>query len=144
MQKQLLVTKTIHLNAKPTAVWDALTDPAKIKQYFFGVEVVSDWKAGTPIVFQGEYEGQSFQDKGNILDIEKERLLQYNYWSGFSGLEDKPSNYSVVTYELTPSGEGTQLHLSQQGFANREARDHADKNWEMVLKGMQNLFEGNQ
>ena len=27
-------------------------------------------------------------------------VLKYDYWSGFSGLEDKPENYSLVTYTL--------------------------------------------
>ena len=39
----LTATKSIVINAAPQRVWEALTDPAQIKQYMWGAEAVSDW-----------------------------------------------------------------------------------------------------
>ena len=112
-----------------------------IKQYFFGIDVISDWEVGRPILFQYEMEGQKFQDKGNILAIEPRRLLQYNYWSSYSGLEDKEDNYSIVTYSLDTKDEGTILTLTQQGFANEQAKEHAENSWNSVLENLKGLIE---
>jgi len=107
-----------------------------IKKYFFGTEAISDWKVGSTLIFQGEWEGKSYQDKGNILAAEPGKLLQYDYWSGFSGLEDLKENYSLVTYRLESKKNQTTLSLTQQGFASEEAKAHADAGWEMVLKNL--------
>ena len=71
-----------------------MTNPEKVSTYLFGTEVKTDWKEGSAITFSGAYEGHKYEDKGSIIKNEPNELLQYNYWSGFSGLEDIPENYS--------------------------------------------------
>jgi len=141
MNKELNFTTNLLIHSKPAEVWHALTDRETIKKYFFGTEAISDWKVGSPLIFQGEWEGKSYQDKGNILAAEPGKRLQYNYWSGFSGLEDIEENYSLVTYELQADGDYTTLILSQKGFASEQALAHADAGWKMVLDNMKKLLE---
>lgn len=87
------------INAPLEIVWEALTNPAIVKQYFFGSELVTDWKVGNPIVFQGEWEGQKYKDKGEVLEYEHNKKLSYSYLSNWSGKEDLPENYLWVSYE---------------------------------------------
>lgn len=141
MNKELTVTTSIEINADKAKVWDALTNPEKIKIYLFGTETLTDWKMGSAIVFQGEYQGHQYKDKGTILDIKTGGLLQYSYWSGFSGLEDKPENYSLVTYKLETTNDKTLLTLTQEGFANEEAQQHSQTNWMNVLQQIKQLTE---
>ena len=141
MEEKYKVLKTIEINADKSKVWDALINPEIIKQYFFGTEVVSDWEVDSEIIFQGEYQGTKYRDKGNILKIESEKILQYNYWSGFSGLEDKEENYSIVTYELNDENGKTRLSITQENFANEQSKEHADKNWDIVLNQMKEIIE---
>ena len=141
MEEKYKVLKTIEINADKSKVWDALINPEIIKQYFFGTETVSDWKTDSEIIFQGEYRGTKYRDKGNILKIESEKILQYNYWSGFSGLEDKEENYSIVTYELNDENGKTRLSITQENFANEQSKEHADKNWDIVLNQMKEIIE---
>lgn len=70
MNKDLVSTRTILIEANAESVWRALTDRETIKKYFFGTEAISDWKVGSTLIFQGEWEGKSYQDKGNILAAE--------------------------------------------------------------------------
>ena len=37
--------------AQPQEVWAALTTPEIIKTYFFGADVETDWREGSPIRF---------------------------------------------------------------------------------------------
>ena len=141
MIKKLRVKKILEVKADTLKVWDALINPEKIKQYFFGIDVISDWKVGSAILFQYEMEGKKFKDKGNILATEHGRFLRYSYWSSYSGLEDKEENYSIVTYKLDAKDDGTLLNLTQQGFANEQAKEHAESSWEMVLKNLKELVE---
>ncbi len=141
MNHQLEVKKTIQIGATPMEVWHALTDQETIKKYFFGTEAISDWVAGGTLIFRGAWEGKSYEDKGNILEAVPGKILKYDYWSGFSGLEDSPENYSLVTYALEQSGEGTSLNLSQKGFANEQVAAHGDSGWEMVLQNLKKLLE---
>ena len=141
MNHQLEVKKTIDIIASLMEVWHALTDQETIKKYFFGTEAISDWEVGSSLVFRGEWEGKTYEDKGNILEAIPGEMLKYDYWSGLSGLEDRPENYSVVTYTLEQTVDGTILELRQKGFADEEALAHAEGGWTMVLDNLKNLLE---
>ena len=141
MDRALKVEKVVIIQAGPDEVWKALTDKESIKQYFFGTEAISDWEVGSSLIFQGEWEGKTYQDKGMILAADVGKLLQYNYWSGFSGLEDIPENYSLVTYRLSAELDKTTLTLTQEGFAGEEARAHSEGGWTMILDNLKKLLE---
>jgi uncharacterized protein YndB with AHSA1/START domain len=143
MDKTLTVQKKTIIQATAAKVWEAMTDPDKVRQYFFGTNVSSDWKVGKPIIFYGEFNGKAYRDKGSILEVDPGKLLRYDYWSGWSGLEDKPENYSIVTYTLEEKNGITHVGLIQQGFANEKAREHAESSWDIVLEQMKSLIERN-
>ena len=133
---------TMDIKASPSKVWEALTSPALIKQYLFGTDVETDWKVGSPIVYRGQWQGKTYEDKGVILALEPEKLLKSTYWSSMAGKPDAPENYQTVTYTLEPHGEETTLTLTQENAASAEDRDHSAQNWKMVLEGMKKLLEG--
>jgi len=137
------MTTSIEVNAPTVKVWDALINPEKIKKYLFGTNTHSDWKVGSPIRFTGEWERKSYEDKGNILAIEKEKLLSYDYWSSFSGMPDVHENYQIVTFKLDAINGRTLLQLTQQNILSEESKKHSKENWSMVLNGLKELVEKN-
>lgn len=143
MNNKLTAKIEADIMAQPSKVWDALTNPEMIKQYFFGVDVVTDWKVGSPIIYKGEWEGNQFEDKGNIIKLEPEKLLLCNYWSSFSGLPDIPENYQNVAYEMAPIKDGTRLTITQDGIGNEESKQHTEQNWKAVLDALKSLLEDN-
>jgi len=140
MKKGLTATQSIELNVPSAAVWKALTDPKEIKKYFFGTNAISEWKEGSPIVFKGEWEGQSYEDKGTIIEIISGKKLKYTYWSSFSGTEDIPENYANICYYLTPKGKGTLLEITQDGIDTEERKNHSESNWKTVLEKLKELL----
>ena len=141
MTEEITLKKSIHINASTAKVWEALTNPELIKKYFFGTECISDWKKGSPILYKGIYEGKAYEDKGNILDIEKGKFILYNYWSSFSGTEDIPANYSEIKYELSADNNGTIFTIIQRGFKTQETHDHSDTNWGYVMDGLKKMLD---
>jgi uncharacterized protein YndB with AHSA1/START domain len=142
MDKNLIATQSIEINSNPEKVWEVLTDPQKIKVYLFGTETVTDWKVGSNILFQGEYNGQQYLDKGNVLENIENKLLEYNYWSGFSGLEDHPENYSLVTYNIEFIAEDKiKFTWTQKGFASKDGKCHTEEALKAMLEQIKKLAE---
>jgi uncharacterized protein YndB with AHSA1/START domain len=142
MSKKLTAKASISIKAGADEVWDALTNPDKIKQYFFGTNAISDWKKGSSLKFTGEWEGKKYEDKGTILDSEPGKLFRYTYWSSMGKLEDKPENYATVTYELVPAGNETTLSVTQDNVETEESREHSESNWQWILTELKKFVEG--
>ena len=141
MRKPLVALATTTVEAPIAKVWDALVNPASIKQYMFGTNVTSEWKEGSGIVWKGEWQGKAYEDRGTILKVQPGRLLQYTHFSPLSGLPDAPEHYHTITIEFAEDRQGTRVSLSQDNNASEQARDHSQRNWETVLAGMKKLVE---
>jgi uncharacterized protein YndB with AHSA1/START domain len=76
MNKNLIARDSFTINAPSAQVWDALVNPEAIKQYMFGTNVVTDWGEGSPIIWKGEWQGKSYEDKGVVLQLRPGRILQ--------------------------------------------------------------------
>ncbi|MDB5137221.1 MAG: hypothetical protein JWP37_3824 [Mucilaginibacter sp.] len=138
------LSTSMTINAPAAIVWEALTNPAIVKQYFFGTNVKSDWKVGSPITFEGEWEGKAYQDKGTILDIETGKFVKYDYWSSMSGTEDTPENYADISYSLSGENGKTVLTVTQNNIKNKESKEHSEQNWQSVFGKMKEMIENNQ
>jgi len=141
MKDTFIARTQVQINAPVAQVWDALVNPVSIKQYMFGTNVVSNWKEGAPIVWKGEWEGKAYEDKGTILQLEPERVLEFSHFSPLSGQPDVPENYHSVTIELSPSGAGTLISLSQDNNATEEEREHSEQNWVTMLTSLKRFLE---
>ena len=69
MTENLIAKVSIVMNASPAKVQNALTNHELIKQYIFGSEVFTDWKEGSPIIYKGNYQGKTFEDKGDVVTV---------------------------------------------------------------------------
>ena len=141
MKNNITGRAAITINAPASKVWEALTTPAIIKQYFFGSDAVSDWKVGSPLIFKGEWQGKQYQDKGTILESVPQKKFKYSYWSSMSGIEDKPENYVDVTYELTENNNATTFTVTQENIPDEKTKEHSEENWRKVLGDLKKLLE---
>ena len=132
---------SVNVRATREEVWDALTKPEIIKQYFFGTNTQTDWKPGHAIRFTGEWQGKTYEDKGTVLDIEKYNLIKYSYWSSMSGIEDQPENYAILTYEITGEDDNITVSVLQENIPDEKMKAHSEENWNKVLQGLKNLLE---
>ena len=131
--------------ASPSEIWAALTTPATLKPFFFGADVVTDWKVGSPIRMQAEFPGKACADQGEIVTFEPLRQLSFSHGSALSGQADTPANRHLVTFDLTPDGAATKVTLSQSRLmgemtaADADHRADNEKNLSSVLDGLGKL-----
>ncbi len=139
MDRKLILTVSENIDAHVATVWRALTDPETIKTFMWGTNAKSDWKKGSPLTFEGVWEGKPYHEKGTILEIEKDRFMKYTYLS--AGLEDKAENYAVITYELSPENGKTRMTVIQEGARDQKALEHSKEGWTSILANLKKVVE---
>ena len=138
----LVLRRVVEINATPAKVWTTITDPKITKHWAMGLEVSSEWKAGSPIIWKGMSDGKEIIHKGQVLDIELKRLLQISDFGLEMGLEDKETNYTRITYELSPKSERTVLTVTEDRFnGNKERYRDAESFWDKVLLWIKTIAE---
>lgn len=137
----LSTSLSITINASAEEVWKAITTPELIKHRFFGVDTVTDWEVGSPLVHKGEYQGKPYEDKGEVLRFEPPRLLVHSHWSPVSGKPDSPENYQEVTWALSDQNGATELTITEHNLPSEEAKGVTEESWKTVLNNLKELLE---
>ena len=128
--------------ATPERVWAALTEPEQIAAYMQGSQVTTTWEVGSAITWDGEYDGRSYQDRGQVLTYDEPHVLSVTHYSPMMGQPDEPENYHTLVYTLTASGDGTQIELTQDGCDGEEQATQFSQNWQAMLDGLKRQVEG--
>ena len=129
------------IDASKEKVWEALINPEKVKAWQFGSKLITDWNIGNEIRFKTEWEGQTFEQWGTVLEFNPKSGLKYSLFAPRPGLEDKLENYFEMEYKLTEKENGTELLIIQED--NRPgAKQEAEQGEENpVLKMLKELIE---
>ncbi|MFZ4543999.1 MAG: SRPBCC family protein, partial [Saprospiraceae bacterium] len=70
------------------------------------------------------------------------KKIAYSYWSGFSGLEDLPENYSTVVYEFEDVGNGsTNFTWTQIGYASEKSQQHSQEGLKAFIETIKEIAE---
>ena len=142
MPTALETKHSVTIDAPAAKVWDALTTPAQIKEWFFGVDTETDWKEGSEIVHRGEWQGKPYEDKGRIVTLDPPRTFVHTHWSPMSGVPDSEENYQEVTWSLTDNDGKTELSVGEVNLSSEDAKSVSDQSWPMVLDNLKKLLEG--
>jgi len=139
-----IISKTIHINAPASKVWAALTEPDILKSWMteWEMDIISSWQPGTPLFIRGNLHGIPYENKGTILQAEPGSVLQYTYWSSLSQHADIPENYSLITFQLSSSGNTTILTFTQSNFQTDIIYKHFNYYWNTALELMKKVSEG--
>jgi uncharacterized protein YndB with AHSA1/START domain len=117
---ELLIHKSIEVEAPVGTLWKVLTDSEFIKQYMFGCIAETDWKPGSPLLWKGAADGKLYV-KGSVVSIDPPHRLSYTVFDPNSQMADVPSNYLTMTYTLRERNEhASALEITQGDFSKVE------------------------
>jgi uncharacterized protein YndB with AHSA1/START domain len=139
VSKELISRSSIPIKASTAAIWEALVNPAIAKEYFFGAEIITDWKVGNPIILKGEFNGNKYEEKGVLLNVTPKVQLQYSHWSHFDGLPDEPKNYRIWTFDINT--ETNQLSITEDNIPTEKQKNRSDEFWNETLLKIKRLVE---
>ena len=131
-----------YIGAAPDRVWQALTDGALTRQYWYGRRVESDWKVGSTVTFWYDTEdGEAVSDRGIVLESKPPRHLSYTFHVEFVD-ELKDEHPSRVTFDLEPIGDETRLTLIHDEFEPKSrVLDDCRTGWPAILSSLKSLVE---
>ena len=141
MPTDLDTASSVTIDAPAKRVWEALSKPEVIKKWFFGVDTITDWNEGSPIVHKGEWQGKPYEDKGTILKVEPQKLLVHTHWSPMGGVPDRPENYQEVSWKVSGHNGRTELTVSEINIPSEEAKSVSKESWRTVLNNLKQLLE---
>jgi len=135
---------TITIDSDPTKVWTTLTDLKLMEQWLgepeMTIQVQTDWKVNEAISIRG-FHHVEFENKGTVLQYDIEKKLSYSHLSSISRLSDKPENYSVLEFTLTPIDSHTQLTLNISKFPTETIRKHLEFYWRTTIVTIKKTVE---
>jgi uncharacterized protein YndB with AHSA1/START domain len=123
------------IRTTPAKLWEALTDPDFIQQYWFGCRNTSTWKEGDAI--EGRSPDGTLDWQGTILKNVPESEVVFT----FDHLADEPP--SRVTFKIDPQAAGVvQLTITHDEFLEvSPIRDRVKNGWPSIIAGIKELLE---
>ncbi|SIO13838.1 SRPBCC family protein [Chitinophaga niabensis] len=132
------------IHATREQVWNILTTPEIMADWMGGdelqIKVITTWEINSPILIQG-FHHMKFENSGWVLQYEKESRLSYSHLSNISRLPDKPENYTVMEFVLTPAEEGTLLTLNIENFPTEVILKHLAFYWRTTIFKIKKVAE---
>ncbi|QOG18198.1 MULTISPECIES: SRPBCC family protein [Bradyrhizobium] len=127
-----------YIETTPEKLWEALTDSAFTRRYWFDTEVRSDWKVGSSIALV--MSGRT-TDTGEILEVVPPRRLSYTFKHEVD--EDmRNEGPTKVVFTLEPWGALVKLTVTHEGFADgSKLLDGISRGWPAILSGLKSLLE---
>ncbi|HEX4021243.1 MAG TPA: SRPBCC domain-containing protein [Acidobacteriaceae bacterium] len=136
---ELLIRKTMEIDAPIETLWKVLTDSEFIRQYMFGCNAETDWKPGSTLHWKGAADGTLYVH-GHIVSIDAPHSLAYTVFDSNSKMADIPSNYLTMQYRLTTRGDhASTLEITQGDFAKVE---EGERRYKDSLDGDNSVLEG--
>jgi uncharacterized protein YndB with AHSA1/START domain len=128
-----------YIRTTPQKLWQALTRPEFIRQYWFGVTLDTTWKKGAP--WQMVFEDGTVTDAGEIVEIKpRERLVIK--WRHELSPELKAEGFTRCTFEIAKERSATRLTITHESPRNNSKTIAAVAGgWPMILSGLKTLLE---
>lgn len=127
------------IRTTPEKLWDALTTPEFTRQYWFNIDVVSDWKVGSQVAYMKDGEAKM---KGKVLIADKPNVLSYTFHEEKTEAAVEPPTKVVLTIEQQPNSDVCKLTVVHNDFVeNSKHRPSISQGWPMVLSSLKTLLE---
>jgi len=131
---------TTYIQTTPEKLWKALTSPEFTRLYWFGIDVVSDWKVGSSMTYM---KGGEALVRGEILAAQPHKFLSYTFHEE-KNEESSHEPPTKVTIEIEPEAgtETVRLIVTHTDFVeNSKHLQNISGGWPAVLSGLKTYLE---
>ena len=127
------------IRTTPDKLWTALTDPAFIRQYWFGMHQESDWKPGSP--WRMLYPDGRVTDAGEILEADPPRRLVIK-WRHQLRPELNAEGDARCVIDLEPVADAVKLTITHT-MDRGESRliEAVSGGWPRILSNLKSFLE---
>jgi uncharacterized protein YndB with AHSA1/START domain len=128
-----------YIRTTPEELWAALTTPEFMKKYWFGMNVETDWKVGSPwkLVFP---DGR-VADTGEVVEIEKPKRLVLKWRNEFRS-ELHEEGYARCAIEIEQAGEVAKLTITHDiDKPGSKLIEAVSGGWPKILSSLKTLLE---
>ncbi|OLF14903.1 ArsR/SmtB family transcription factor [Actinophytocola xanthii] len=152
---------TTYIRTTPERLWRALTEPEFTRRYWGGLELVSDWRVGSPVLLRAEPDGPAQDHDQVVLEADPHRRLAYSWhnyqpehaelfgWSAERLDELRREPRTRVGFDLADLGDGrVRLTVTHAGFAGEtemykavSGRLEHTGGWPELLADLKTLLE---
>ena len=113
------IEREIYVDAPPATVFDVVSSPAHIRDWWSAETDVEPVPGRTgELTWREEASGRVDVAPITVVDAEPPHRFSFR-WTHDAGEVATSTNSMLVTFELSPSGSGTVLRLSETGFRER-------------------------
>jgi uncharacterized protein YndB with AHSA1/START domain len=129
----------IYIRTTPQKLWEALTTPEFMKQYWYGVVAETDWRPGSSwklILPDGRT-----ADTGEILEADPMKRLVIKWRNEFKP-ELKAEGYTRCTMEIEQDGDIAKLSIVHEiDMPNSKTIEAVSGAWPRILSNLKSLLE---
>ena len=138
MNKSSFVYVT-YIRTTPEKLWDALTGPEFIEQFWFGYRHETEWRKGAP--WKMIRADGTVTDAGEILEVDPPRRLVIKWRNEFRP-ELKADGFTRCTIEAERRGELMKLTITHEADKPEHKLIGAvSQGWPQVLASLKSLLE---
>jgi uncharacterized protein YndB with AHSA1/START domain len=127
------------IRTTPARLWEALTDPQFIRQYWFDTTVTSDWKKGS--AWKMVHSDGTLTDSGEISEIDPPRRMVIRWLNEWKP-ELKAEGPSRCTIELEPVDKAVKLTITHEiDRPDSKLITAVSGGWPRILSNLKSLLE---
>jgi uncharacterized protein YndB with AHSA1/START domain len=113
------IEREIYVDAPPETVFDVVSSPDHIRDWWSAETDVEPVPGGTgALTWRDEASGRVDVVPITVVDAQPPHRFSFR-WTHEAGEVATETNSMLVTFELSPSGTGTVLRLTETGFRER-------------------------
>lgn len=127
------------IRTTPERLWSALTDPSQMKEYWFGMQIKTEWKVGAE--WQMVFPDGRVADTGEILELDRPKRIRLKWRNEFKP-ELKAEGFSLCTMEIEPAGAAVRLTITHTiERADSRFIRAVSGGWPKILSNLKSLLE---
>lgn len=118
------IEREVHIEATPEVVFEVVSSPEHLREWWPDDARYSPTPGSVGEIAFGDRDAGGKVVPFTVVDVRPPRTFSFR-WTHPAGEPAAPGNSLLVTFELTPSGTGTLLRMTETGFR--------EQGWEVAV-----------